>query len=168
MGIIAVRTLVALTCGSVFCNAVTLTANRGTPMERVVGLLTDLEAKIELDGKLEQDSYDKYACWCENTLARKANDIANAKELIKELEEEMIKLNGEIASHGAEIKQLKKDIAANLDAQREATEVRDNQYAEYKEERTESEQCIGALEAAIKVLTGAGTSAGKKGFLETL
>jgi len=32
--------------------------------------------------------------------------------------------------------------------------------------KTESEQCIGALEAAIKVLSGAGT--GKKGFLETL
>jgi len=155
-----------LACGCVFSHGAQLVANRGTPMERVVGLLTDLEAKIELDGKLEQDSYDKYACWCESTLARKANDIAEAKELIKELEEEMIKLNGEIASHGAEIKQLKKDIAANLDSQREATEVRDNQFEEYKEERTESEQCIGALEAAIKVLTGAGTGAGK--FLETL
>merc|ERR1711935_1001907 len=62
------------------------------------------------------------------------------------------------------IEALKSDIAQNLEAQRKATELRDKEYGEYSEERTESEQCIGALEAAIKVLTGAGT--GKKGFLE--
>merc|ERR1711933_77195 len=38
------------------------------------------------------------------------------------------------------------------------------EFGEYNEERLETEQCIGGLEAAIKVLTGAGT--GKKGFLE--
>jgi len=74
------------------------------------------------------------------------------------------KLKGEIASHGAEIAQLGKDIAANLAAQKEATELRNKEHDEYSEERSESEQCIGAMEAAIKVLTGAGT---KKGFLDT-
>merc|ERR1740120_656252 len=106
--------LLAGTCA--VSHAAQLVAKRGTPMERVVGLLTDLEAKIEADGKMEQDSYDKYACWCENTLARKANDIATAKELITELEAEMVKLSGEIAAHEAEIQQLKKDIAANLES----------------------------------------------------
>jgi len=37
----------------------------------------------------------------------------------------------------------------------------------YLEDKNENEQCIEALEAAITVLTGAGTGA-KKGFLETL
>merc|ERR1719436_1246547 len=149
-------------------DAAKFVSTRATPMERVVGLLSDLEAKIELDGKLEQDSYDKYACWCESTLARKANDISAAKESIEELEALMKKLSGEIASHEAEIKQLEKDIAANVDSQQEATEVRNKDYDDYNQEKTESEQCIGALEAAIKVLTGAGTGHGKKGFLETL
>ena len=36
---------------------------------------TSLKAKIEADGKMEQQIYDKYACWCETTSARKANDI---------------------------------------------------------------------------------------------
>jgi len=44
--------------------------------------------------------------------------------------------------------------------------VRRKEYESYDEDKTEGEQCIGALEAAIKVLTGAG---GKKGkFLQTL
>jgi len=46
----------------------------------------------------------------------------------------------------------------------EATEVRDKEYKEYAGERTESEQCTGALEAAINVLNGAGT---KTGFLQS-
>merc|ERR1719229_1325404 len=38
---------------------------------------------------------------------------------------------------------------------------------EYREDNNEDEQCVGALEAAITVLSGAGTGS-KKGFLETL
>jgi len=137
----------------------------GTPMAKVVSLLTEMRARIEADGKAEQKSYDKFACWCEKTLERKAADISEAKARIEELQTLIYKLKGDLGSHGAEIKQLEKDIAANLESQREATEVRDKENGEYQEERTESEQCIGALEAAVTVLTGAGA---KKGFLETL
>jgi peptidoglycan hydrolase CwlO-like protein len=127
-----------------------------TPMARVVGLITQLKAKIESDGAAEQKSYDKYACWCEETLGRKASDIATAKETVDKLLAEIKKLKAEIASHGAEITQLKKDIAANLESQKEATEVRDKAYEEFNDGKNENEQCTGALEAAIKVLTGAG------------
>jgi len=136
-----------------------------SPISRVVGLITELKAKIEGDGRKEQQSYDKYACWCENTLARKAKAITDAKELIEALTTTILKLNGDLGAHSAEIAQLKKDIASNLVAQKEAEEMRSKENAEYENAKTENEQCIGALEMAIKVLTGAG---GKKGFLETM
>jgi len=139
-------------------------ASSETPMARVVTLIKDLKGKAEADGKAEQESFDKYACWCEKTLERKASDISSSKELIGETEIMIAKLKGEIASHGAEIAQLNKDIAKNLEGQKEATGMRNKENSDYAAERTESEQCIGALEAAIKVLTGAGT---KKGFLDT-
>ena len=44
-------------------------------------------------------------------------------------------------------------------------QVRTKESSAYGEDRTGAEQSIGALEAAIKVMTGAGA---KKGFLETL
>jgi len=136
-----------------------------TPMDKVVVLLTSLKARVEADGKDEQKSYDKYACWCEDTLGRKASDITHNKETIDELEGTIKKTKAELASHTAEIAELKKQIKNNVESQREAVEVREKEASEYGEEKTESEQCIGALEAAIKVLNGAG---GKKGFLETL
>jgi len=121
---------------------------------------------VEADGRKEQQSYDKYACWCENTLAPKAKAITDAKDLIEKLQKTILKLNGDLGAHSAEIAQLKKDIAQNLESQKEATEVRNKENNEYENSKTENEQCIGALEAAIKVLTGAGS--GKKGFLETM
>jgi len=133
-------------------------------MARVVKLIENLKGKVAADGKNEQSSFDEYACWCEKALERKAGDISSAKELIGETEILIAKLKGEIASHGAEVAQLKKDIAKNLAGQKEASEMRQKEYSEYNEEKLASEQCIGALEAAIKVLSGAGT---KKGFLDT-
>jgi predicted nucleic acid-binding Zn-ribbon protein len=135
-----------------------------SPVVAVVKLLTELEARIQGDGKVEQQSYDKTACWCEETLARKAKDISDAKEKLVELQTLIEKLEGEVATHGAEITQLKKDIADNIAAQKEATEMRDKSNAEYESTKTEAEQCLGALEAAITVLTPAGTGAG---FLST-
>jgi len=123
-----------------------------------VTLMEDLKEKIQNDGELEQASYDKYACWCEETLARKAADITAAKESIEALQKEIEKLKGELATHKVEIAQLKKNIAANIESQREATEVREKERAGYEEDKNENEQCMGALEAAIKVLHGAGTT----------
>merc|ERR1719440_989263 len=137
-----------------------------TPMQQTVELIRGLAKQVEKDGKDEQESFDTYACWCEKTMERKAADISSAKELITETEILIKKLKGEIASHQAEIEQLNKDIAQNAAAIKEAQEVRNKEHGEYMAERTESEQCIGALEAAIKVLTGAGAK--KSDFLQTL
>lgn len=55
-------------------------ATAETPMARVVKLIADLKAKVLVDGEKEQKSFDKYACWCEKTLERKAatpQNIAN-------------------------------------------------------------------------------------------
>mmetsp|Transcript_9021 Transcript_9021/g.25921 ORF Transcript_9021/g.25921 Transcript_9021/m.25921 type:complete len:708 (-) Transcript_9021:51-2174(-) len=135
------------------------------PMERVVGLIEQLKDRIILDGKAEQASYDQYACWCEDSLGRKAKDISTAKEQIDELGALIVKLKAEIASHGSEIVQTKKDLAANVESRREATEIRDKEHATFQAEKTEGEQCTGALEAAVRVLAGAGS---KRGFLETM
>jgi hypothetical protein len=139
-----------------------------TPVNRVLNLIKNLQKEVEKDGKMEQKSYDKYACWCEATLERKAKDIADAKVKIDKLTELILKLKGDLGEHSAEIASLKKWIAENLAAQKEATEVRDKENADFETEKTENEQCVGALESAITVLTGAGTFLQKKkaGFLE--
>merc|ERR1719375_2185280 len=139
-------------------------ASNQSPISRVVELIQELKAKVESDGKAEQKTYDKFACWCEKTLARKAAAIDAAKETIEKTQKEIIELKGKLGELGATIAQLEKEIAENEEARKEATEIRDKEHEDYVAEKTEAEQCIGALEQAIKVLTGAGT----KKALETL
>jgi len=136
-----------------------------SPVTRVVTLLTSLKDGVEKDGRAEQQSYDKYACWCEDTLKRKAQDIDSAKQEIDRLQTEIEHLEGALGSGAAEIAQLKKDITENIKSAEEAEGVRKKDWEEFDATKSENEQCAGALEAAIKVLSGAGTG---KFFLESL
>merc|ERR1719446_2013543 len=80
------------------------------PIARVVNLIEDLKSKIEEDGKAEQKTYDKFACWCEKTLAKKAAAIDAAKETIDKTQREIIETKGKLGELGATIKQLEKEI----------------------------------------------------------
>merc|ERR1719261_1432058 len=107
-----------------------------SPITRVVELIQELKAKVEADGKAEQKTYDKFACWCEKTLARKAAAIDEAKETIEKTQAEIIELKGKLGELGATIAQLEKEIAEN-EARKEATEIRDKEHEDYVAEKAE-------------------------------
>jgi len=132
-----------------------------TPVTKVVELINELKAKIETDGKAEQKVYDKFACWCEKTTARKAGAIEDAKTSIEELSQKVLNLKGKTATVKAEIAQLEKDISGNIDGQKEGTAIREKETEDYDKQRSDLEQAIGAMERAIGILTGAGEFAQK-------
>jgi len=141
-----------------------LEAQSQSPVFKVVDLIRNLKATIEGDGKVDQQSYDKYACWCEATLGRKAVDIDNAKATLEKLAVSIPKLAAEVSSNDADVEHLKRELAQNLEATESATGVRDSENTEYQGTKADSENCVGALEAAVRALSGAG--AGKKaGFM---
>jgi len=136
-------------------------AAKETPVTKVVGLINEMKAKIEADGKAEQKVYDKFACWCEKTTARKAGAIEEAKTSIEELSQRVLMLKGKTATLKAEIAQLEKDVAGNIDGTKEATSIREKETADYNQQRSDLEAAIGALERAVGILTGAGEFAQK-------
>merc|ERR1719353_2340452 len=101
------------------------------PVERVVGLVSALKAKIQSDGKAEQAVYDKYACWCEKTTGRKSAAIEDAKTLISELSSSIVNLKGRLGSSGAEIQNLNQQIAENNEAQKSAESLRKKENTDY-------------------------------------
>merc|ERR1719261_1893992 len=129
----------------------------GAVVGRVVTLIEDLKAKIVADGKAEQKMYDKYACWCEGTSARKANDIHKAMADIKALGAKILSNKGLVATHASEISELSKQMKENQRTQDEATGIRQKQNAAYSDMKAQMEQTLNALERAIDVLSGAGT-----------
>jgi hypothetical protein len=127
------------------------------PVGRVVTLLTDLKAKIEADGRTEQAIYDKYACWCEETTARKASAIEEGKEQIEQLSQSIVELNARQGTSVAELAKLKKDLAENAEAQKKAEAMRTKENAEYVMEKGQLEQGVAQLTKAVQVL-GEGTT----------
>ena len=70
-----------------------------SPVGRIVKLLKTLKEKSEGDGKSEQQIYDKYACWCETTSTRKANDIVEAQANLRALGQRILKLKGRTVTY---------------------------------------------------------------------
>merc|ERR1719271_1825213 len=129
----------------------------GSPVERIVKLLETLKGKTEGDAKAEQQIYDKYACWCEKTSTRKANDIIQAQEDLRSLGQRILKLKGKIATRAAEIAELTENIKSNEEEQEHLTAVREKQNTAWMEESTEVKQALAALQDAISVLSKATT-----------
>jgi hypothetical protein len=140
-----------------FSSAVSLHTVQGSPVEKVVNLLTTLKAQVEKDGKAEQQIYDKYACWCEKTSKRKAEDIVEAQEDLRALGQKILTLKGKIATLAAEITELTKKIKDNEAEQEELTAVRQKENAAWMAESVETKQALAALQEAITVLAKATT-----------
>jgi len=130
-------------------------AHADNPATRVVGLLQDLQARIEKDGEAEQETYDKYACWCEKTSGKTAASITAVKELLKTTGTTILKLKGSVATLSSEIKGLAEDIKKNQDQQGEQTSIREKENTAFMAEKVELESALGALEKAIVVLKAA-------------
>jgi hypothetical protein len=134
-----------------------LAVNAGSPVEKVVELIKELQTKIDADGANEQKVYDKYACWCETTTQRKADAIDAGKALIGKTTTEILTLKGAIAVLASEIAKLEADIAANNEAMAKLTKIREKENSDYQQEKSYMETTITSLHAAIEVLGGAGT-----------
>merc|ERR1719409_1328257 len=140
-----------------FVAGLKLTVRTGSPVEKVVELIEELKTKIETDGAMEQKLYDKYACWCETTTARKADAIDDGKALIGKTTTSILTLKGAIAVLASEIAELEASIAEANEAMAKATKIREKENSDYQEEKAYMETTLSSLHAAIEVLGGAGT-----------
>jgi hypothetical protein len=130
---------------------------QSSPVTRVVELIKGLKSEIEKDGAAEQKTYDKFACWCEETSERKATAISEARDSIDRLSKLIVELKGQIGTLKVDVSQLKKDIEANIKSQQDATALRQKEHDGYAAMRMETEQATAALKKAVDVLAGAGT-----------
>merc|ERR1719253_1829331 len=137
--------------------ALQLEAAARSPVEKVVELIEELKAKIEADGASEQKIYDKYACWCETTTQRKADNIDEGKAVIGRTTTFILVKKGAIATLATEIAELEAKIAKNNEAMKKLTAIREKENSDYQQEKAEMETALSSLHSAIEVLNGAGT-----------
>jgi chromosome segregation ATPase len=121
-------------------------------MEKVIGLLKDLSAKVTAEGAKEAAAYDKYACFCKEQADEKLYAIEKSEAKIADLKAEIQQLDAEIAELNSEISDLSKKISKLESEIDKKTKKREKEHAEYQVKATDMNEAIAACAAAIKAL----------------
>merc|ERR1719240_2378835 len=129
------------------------------PIRKITNMLENMQKEIEAQGAADKELYDKFMCFCDNgaaDLLKTANDAeaANAAS-ISQLESdtsEKAQLESDIKGHETDLSTATADLE-------EATNIRNNQKAEFDETfatKKASEDALGkAIPAIEKGMGGA-------------
>merc|ERR1719399_2822667 len=128
------------------------------PITRVAELLEGLAKKIELDGKAEEELFEKYRCWYKTVVETKQASNAAAKDRIEALTAYIDDIEAGRIEFTTERTDLEKQLAdLNSDLEK-AKDMREKEHEDYLAAKDEMEKAIAALERAIEVLSTATAS----------
>jgi len=141
--------LIALSCTGL-CSA--SASSSGSPVEKVVHLLVDMQEKLVADGKHEKALYEKYSCWCTGMTSSKGEAIEQAKKALKKHKDEIVRLASAVATASSEINGNAKSMKDNHAAQQTLTEARQKENAAFTALRGEMSQALQSLQQGLKML----------------
>jgi len=124
-----------------------------SPIQRVVVLLKQMKVELESEADKENEMYDQQVCWCETNDKEKTKAISDADAKDLDLSAE---IETRAARHGVlstEIAALKKQIAADEEALKKATVLREEEAGAFRGSENEMVQAITNLKNAIAVLS---------------
>jgi chromosome segregation ATPase len=123
-----------------------------TPIEKVLQMLSDLEAKIIGEGSDAQKVYEEFSEFCEDRSRELGFEIKTGKGEVKELEAEIEHQSSVIDSLNAKIEELAQDISVDEADLKAATEIRTKEKLEFEVEEKELLDVISTLERAIGII----------------
>merc|ERR1719165_54674 len=88
-------------------------AREGSPVSKVMSMLSDLEAKIIKEGEAAQATYDEFSEWCEDRSKNVGFEIKTGKSEIEDLQATIEKETSSSAALSTKIEELSSSIAAN-------------------------------------------------------
>merc|ERR1719388_708437 len=141
-------TLVALTSFALPCAQ----ASSTDPIQKVIQMIGDLEAKIIGEGNDAQKVYDEFAEFCEDRSKELGFEIKTGKAEVKDLEAVIEKEAATQESLNAKIEELSGAIATDEQDLKAATEIREKEQAAFEAEEKELVDVIGTLERAISII----------------
>merc|ERR1719146_424829 len=127
-------------------------ASSTDPIEKVLQMISDLQAKIIGEGNDAQKVYDEFAEFCEDRSKELGFEIKTGKAQVKDLEAVIEKEAATQESLNAKIDELSAAIATDEQDLKAATEIRDKEQKAFEAEEKELVDVIGTLERAIGIL----------------
>jgi len=125
----------------------------GNPVQRVVGLLTDMQNKLETEKKQDEDLYEKMQCWCTTNEKEKGAAVEIAGSRITSLTNSIETGVAKSAELKANIVRLEKDIAKNMEALSGASALRTKENGEFVGEEADLAASLESVTNAVAALS---------------
>merc|ERR1719171_112541 len=103
-----------------------------TPIQKVIELISSLEAKIMKEGEAEQKAYEEFVEWCDDAAANNKFAIKTAEAEKEKLEAGIAKAISNAEEATGSIEELAASIAKNKADLKSATEIRDKEKADFE------------------------------------
>jgi len=129
-----------------------VTADQANPIEKIVQMMGDLQAKIIGEGEGAQKVYEEFAEWCEDSSKDLGFEIKTAKAEVADLKATIAKQAARQEALNTKIGVLASDIATDEADLKAATEIREKENAVFTAEEKELTTVIDMLQRAIAVL----------------
>lgn len=127
-------------------------ASKANPVEKVIQLLSDLQAKIVKEGEEAQRVYSEFAEWCDDRSKNLGFEIKTGKAQVADLTATIEKETADISAHGTQIDELASSIATDEADLKAATEIRAKEQSEFSKEEAEMVEVSDTLDRAIAIL----------------
>jgi len=128
-------------------------ATQASPIEKIVEMISDLQAKVIGEGADAQKVYDEYAEWCEDRSTSLGFEIKTGKAEVAELKATIEEETSSIGALETKIEELSSDIQTDQADLKAATTIRDKEAADFAAEEKELTGVIGTLERATSILS---------------
>merc|ERR1719409_35979 len=128
-------------------------ASQASPIEKILEMISDLQAKVIGEGADAQKAYDEYAEWCEDRSTSLGFEIKTGKANVAELKatiEQETSRSGELET---KIESLSNDIQTDEADLKAATDIRAKEAADFAAEEKELTEVLSMLERATSILS---------------
>jgi len=128
-------------------------ANGGNPIRKVITMMEKMSEKIESEAEKESDLYEKFDCYCKNTVKELEENIMQA-ESNPISPADIEKKESEIVALQQEVTKLKDDRIAEEESLKAATAQRGKEHDHYMEEVYEETEVVHSVDTATQALSG--------------
>jgi len=105
-------------------------ATEANPIEKVLEMISGLQAKVIAEGQDAQKAYDEHAEWCSDRSKNLDFEIKTGKTSVEELKAVISEETSSAAASSTKIEELSADIQTNEADLASATSIRDQEAAD--------------------------------------
>merc|ERR1719161_1522233 len=122
------------------------------PIRKVVTMLQMMAKKVEAEGKKQDELFEKFFCYCDNSKGTLAKSIEDAETKIPQVESDIKEAVEEKAKLDADLVQHKKDREDAKEVIAKASSMREKEAAAFLKESTEDQSNLDALTKALAAI----------------